>query len=243
MIPFVGAFAFIIFIFYRRHREEKLKKERLYLELTALRAQMNPHFIFNCLNAIYNSIQAHRNEEAGQYLLKFTFLTRRILENSHSKWISIDEDIEMLKTYCELEKIRCTVPFHMEFNIEANQHIDQVEVPMLLIQPLLENIIWHGLAQVINGYIIVKISGSEKSIQYEIRTNAPQSGSPITTQQKPGKTKSLGRSLVINQLDAIGKLTHASTTFKEWTTDDLGYPEFKTLIIIPHVNIPRIAQN
>jgi LytS/YehU family sensor histidine kinase len=240
MIPFVGAFAFIIFIFYRRHREEKLKKERLLLELTALRAQMNPHFIFNCLNAIYNSIMAHRNEEAASYLLKFTFLTRRILENSHSKWIDIADDLEMLQTYCELEKIRFTAPLHIEFGLETSEDTSDVQVPMLLIQPLIENIIWHGLSQVINGYIIVHIKVSQHSIHYQIRTNGTQS-TAHNAPPKPGKTKSMGRALVVHQLNAIGKLTHANPTFKEWTSTELGYPEYQTLISIPHVSIPRTA--
>jgi len=219
MIPFVIAFAFIVFIFYRQARETKLKRERLSLELTALRAQMNPHFIFNCLNAVYNEIQANRNEDAAKYLLKFTKLTRRVLENSGSKWITLEEDVKMLRSYIELEQFRLRDSFQFEINIDKNLKPEKVEVPMLLIQPLLENIIWHGFSDRNNHVITVTISRQEDYLQYLIRNNGNMRVNTVSTNESIGKQKSLGRQLVIDQLEAIAQITKSKPQLHEYSDE------------------------
>lgn len=193
MFPFVIAFSFIVFIFYRQGRETKLKRERLSLELTALRAQMNPHFIFNCLNAVYNEILASRNDEAAKYLLKFTTLTRRVLENSGSKWISLDEDINMLRAYIELEQFRLRNSFRFEINVDPGLDKQSVEVPMMLIQPLLENIIWHGFTDKSNYEIIVNITSIGKYLKYTIRNNGTINQASKSTNETIGKKKVAGK--------------------------------------------------
>jgi LytS/YehU family sensor histidine kinase len=240
LIPFVGALIFIVFIFYRKSRESRIQQDLLLLELTALRAQMNPHFIFNCLNAIYNSIQANRNEEASAYLLKFSFLTRRILENSNNKWISLEEEVEMLKAYCALEQIRLTSPFLFEITTTLEEQQESPHVPMLLIQPLIENIIWHGLTQTPNAYIRLNITGSAKNITYHLCTNVVPSIEAPKNTFKPGKKKSLGRKLVTDQLTAIGQLTGQYPTIEEKTGTHYGVIEQQTFIQLPHVHLPTI---
>jgi LytS/YehU family sensor histidine kinase len=240
LIPFVVAFLFVVFVFYRKSRESRIQQELTMLELTALRAQMNPHFIFNCLNAIYNSIQANRNEEASAYLLKFAYLTRRILENSNNKWIPLDEEVEMLKAYCALEQIRLATPFHFDIQVRCSEDQADPHVPMLLIQPLIENIVWHGLSQTPNAYIRLTITSTEEAITYTLCTNVLYPDSGATSPAKHGKKKSLGRKLVTEQLTAIGHLTGCYPVFEEKTIDHGGVTEQQTLLQLPHVQLPTV---
>lgn len=219
MIPFVIAFSFIVFIFYRQGRETKLKRERLSLELTALRAQMNPHFIFNCLNAIYNEIQANRNEQASRYLQKFTVLTRRVLENSGSKWIELEEDIMMLSSYIELEQFRMRNSFRFGINIDETLNAENIEVPMLLIQPLLENIIWHGFRSKKEYLIKIEVSKKGNYLCYRIEDNGDSESNKSNMSESIGKKKSLGRQLVINQLEAIAQITKSKPGIREYVRE------------------------
>lgn len=223
MFPFIIAFAFIVFIFYRQTRETKLKRERLSLELTALRAQMNPHFIFNCLNAVYNEIQAQRNEEASRYLLKFTKLTRRVLENSGNKWITLTEDVNMLRSYIELEQFRLRDAFQFTIKVEDALDTESIEVPMMLIQPLLENIIWHRFSETGDHKIEVNISRRGNYLCYQIRDNGVIRDKTRATYENTGKKKSLGRQLVIDQLEAIAQITRSHPKLNEFSDESKKY--------------------
>jgi tetratricopeptide (TPR) repeat protein len=122
----------------------ELLQQKSELEIKALRAQMNPHFIFNCLNAINHFIMGHEAEKAADYLTKFAKLIRIVLEKSWLPVIPLEEELYCLRLYMDLEAIRFENPFSYEIRCEG---IDQalVLVPSLLIQPFIENAIWHGL--------------------------------------------------------------------------------------------------
>jgi tetratricopeptide (TPR) repeat protein len=115
------------------------------LEMQALRAQMNPHFIFNSLNSINRFILQNNKAEASEYLTKFSRLVRLILQNSQSPLIPLESELESLQLYLELEAVRFN--HHFEFNIKVNDELeaDIIKVPPLIIQPYAENAIWHGL--------------------------------------------------------------------------------------------------
>lgn len=132
-------------------KEEKLKLEAEFnqkianAELKALKAQMNPHFIFNCLNAIRNLVQKNNNHQATDYLSDFSTFIRTILNYSEEKQISLEEELQLCELYLKMEQLR----FEQEFNysIQVADHIptDFIMVPPMILQPLLENAIWHGL--------------------------------------------------------------------------------------------------
>lgn len=140
-----------MFIYYRTKsaiEEEKEKGEQTAmianLELKALRAQMNPHFIFNSLNSIQYFVMNNEGKIAAKYLSKFAKLIRMILDVSEQTFVSVSEKIEFLKLYIDLEALRLNNTFTYEFIID--EKIDQtVLIPTLLIQPHIENAIWHGL--------------------------------------------------------------------------------------------------
>jgi putative methionine-R-sulfoxide reductase with GAF domain len=114
-------------------------------KLAALQAQMNPHFVFNALNSIKRMILDGNNEKASRYLSKFALMIRMTLNHSKDIFVTLDENIEYLKTYLEMEQLRFDDSF--TYNIFTEENIDAAEtpIPSLMIQPLVENAIWHGL--------------------------------------------------------------------------------------------------
>lgn len=106
---------------------------------------MNPHFIFNSLNAIQELIVTKNFTESYQYLSSFSKLLRMVLNNSESNFIPLSAEIEMNRHYLQLESLRFKKSFHYEINIDADIDEDTTLVPSLLLQPFLENAIWHGL--------------------------------------------------------------------------------------------------
>src|SRR5690554_2968 len=132
-----------------REREQKTKDDFTQklreTEIVALRSQMNPHFIFNSMNAIKSLIMSARNESAVDYLDDFSSLLRGILQNSNRKKITVEEELEILELYLSLEKSRMGENFHYHIEVDSKEALSQHEIPPLLLQPIVENAIWHGL--------------------------------------------------------------------------------------------------
>jgi len=130
-------------------REERLKSafnQRLaQVEMSALRAQMNPHFVFNCLNSINRFILVNEPEAASEYLTKFSRLIRLILDNSRSETVPLDKELDALRLYIEMEAMRFEGRFTYQINIDPTLQPEHLEIPPLLLQPYVENAIWHGL--------------------------------------------------------------------------------------------------
>lgn len=122
-----------------------VKQQKADAELSTLRSQMNPHFIFNTLNSINSYVIKNEPKQASIYLTKFAQLMRTILDNSQNKLISLNKELETLELYVFMERLRFSNAF--EFNIDMCMEInaEDVEVPPLILQPFIENAIWHGL--------------------------------------------------------------------------------------------------
>ncbi|HAK77407.1 MAG TPA: hypothetical protein DCM71_10970 [Runella sp.] len=114
-------------------------------EMTALRAQMNPHFIFNCLNSIKLYTLENDNLKATEYMTKFSRLIRLVLENSRSERITLANELETLQLYMDMEAMRFKDKVAYEINVSDEVDTHYIEIPPLLIQPYIENAIWHGL--------------------------------------------------------------------------------------------------
>ncbi len=152
--------------------QSEWQEQRRDLELKALKAQMNPHFIFNCLNSINGYIIRNKSTEAADYLTKFAKLTRLVLENSSKSVISLRDDLQALKWYMDLENTRFENPFIYTID-ENGLNSDLLMIPPLLIQPFVENAIWHGLHPMTErqGIIEISFSVNDNFMQVEIRDN------------------------------------------------------------------------
>ncbi|MEP6845746.1 MAG: histidine kinase [Panacibacter sp.] len=130
-------------------KQERLKskheKELLELEAKALRSQMNPHFIFNCMNSIKALIQQQEEDKAVNYLTTFSKLLRTILHNSDKREITLFDEIETCKLYTQLESMRFGNKFSYQFKVDETIDLKSMLVPALIIQPFIENAIWHGI--------------------------------------------------------------------------------------------------
>lgn len=137
----------------RRKAEEKSRLGKLIssYKLLALQAQMNPHFIFNSMNSIQAFILEQKEQDAYQYLSKFSRLIRNVLDHSDKLSIPLDQEISTLKTYLELEQYRFENKFRYELYIAPDIDIPGVSLPPMLVQPYVENAIWHGLLNLPQG--------------------------------------------------------------------------------------------
>lgn len=138
---------FIVFIITLRHKNEKLhlSQRASELEMKALRAQMNPHFIFNCLTAINHFILNNEGDKASDYLTRFSKLMRMVLVNAGKTTITLEEEVAMLQLYLNMEQLRFKEVFDYEFSFENGVHPSMIWVPSFILQPFCENAIWHGL--------------------------------------------------------------------------------------------------
>ncbi len=126
------------------------ERNRLDLQITewrlkALQSQMNPHFLFNSLNSVQNYLLTNRGVEGAKYLSKFSKLVRRIMENSNHQYLSFEQIIDTLRMYVEIESFRFNHEFSYVFDIEENDVLLDAQLPPMLLQPYVENAIWHGL--------------------------------------------------------------------------------------------------
>ncbi|MGK6341861.1 histidine kinase [Chryseobacterium sp. DT-3] len=132
----------VIFIF-RMLKKVQIKNKKIALQ--SLRREMNPHFIFNSLNSVNHFIATNNELEANQYLTKFSKLMRGVMENSTEDFIPFQQELDLLQNYLALEKTRFADKFDYEIIVDESLNMQSLKVPGMLIQPFLENAVWHGL--------------------------------------------------------------------------------------------------
>lgn len=132
------------------------------VEMSALRAQMNPHFLFNSLNSINRYIVKHEPRIASEYLTKFSRLMRSVLNNSKEKLVPLKDELEALTLYIDLEALRFTNKFDLRSQVEVDRDPALIMVPPLMLQPFVENAIWHGLMQKKEGEAVLSLHVSHQ---------------------------------------------------------------------------------
>ena len=142
----IGGFLLMILLVYFMYRNSKQQKlANNLLALKSMRSQMNPHFIFNALNSVNSFIAVNDERNANRYLSEFSVLMRSVLENSDEDFIPFTKEIELLELYVKLEHNRFKDKFTYQINIDKNINLEQFSIPPMLLQPYIENAIWHGL--------------------------------------------------------------------------------------------------
>ncbi|MCX6180868.1 MAG: histidine kinase [Bacteroidetes bacterium] len=132
-----------IYLYFQR-KKIKNEKDRLEVEQRFLLSQLNPHFIFNSLIAIQSYILTSNQLDAGKYLAKFSKLIRNILENSREEFIALQQEINTIEYYLELQQLRFNNSFSYKLNIPSSIDTNEIEIPPMFVQPFLENSIEHG---------------------------------------------------------------------------------------------------
>jgi len=167
-IVFISVFS-VLFIRQNRLRQ---KQKSVELEQRLLRAQMNPHFIFNSLIAIQNYILKNKSLEAGEYLSDFALLMRSILDNSKKEYVSVESELEFLNHYLTLQQMRFRDKFDYKINVSEGIELEETGIPPMLAQPFIENSIEHGFTnKEAKGMIDIKFFKKNGSIIFELEDN------------------------------------------------------------------------
>jgi hypothetical protein len=184
------------------------------LEMQALRAQMNPHFIFNCLNSINRFILKNQSEAASDYLTKFSRLIRLILLNSQSQSVPLENELEALRLYLEMEILRFEGRFQFQINPDPALEVEDLEVPPLIIQPYVENAIWHGLMHKEGqGHLSIDLYRQNGTLYCQITDDGVGRKKASQLKSKSAsKSKSLGMQITAHRLALINSLSEKETT-------------------------------
>lgn len=201
------------FILYRRKEQESFKTKVAETELKALKAQMNPHFIFNSLNSISNFVLNNDIDTAHDYLTKFAKLMRQTLESSEKQDILLVDDLELLKTYLDIETKRLNHSFTYQIIIDKDIDIKNTLVPPLILQPFIENSIWHGISKLEDkGHIIIEIKKDKNMIICSVEDNGV--GRQNSNLNALKKELSLGTKITKNRIEIINKLKKTNGSVK-----------------------------
>lgn len=180
-------YAFFVFRIRQVRKEEAQKsiisEQIAELRMRALRVQMNPHFMFNSLNAIQECVITGQTDAAVTYLAQFSKLMRMVLENSDKRRIPLDKELETIRLYLDLEKLRFSEVFHTEITVQTHEESSLLSIPPMMIQPFLENAIWHGLLKK-KGLKLLKINISSDETFLYIRIEDNGIGREAAENQK-----------------------------------------------------------
>jgi hypothetical protein len=191
---------------FEKQRLENQKKQTE-LEMQALRAQMNPHFIFNCLSSINRFILRNEGKTASNYLTRFSRLMRMVLMNSQKSLISLDDELQMLEIYLEMERLRFKNSFDYAITFLNTVDSDNVFIPPLLLQPFCENAVWHGLMHKEDkGRLDVELSLEDKVLNCTITDNGVGREKAEEMKSKTAeKEKSMGLKITTERLALLNK--------------------------------------
>jgi len=176
--------------------------------MNALRAQMNPHFIFNCLNSIDRYIISNDMRKASEYLNHFGRLIRLILQNSRANYVNLKDEIEALELYIKLEQMRFHHTFCYQIDISPGLNPENYEIPPMLIQPFVENAIWHGLhPKEGKGAVKVGIRRGDDVITCTVEDDGiGRAAAKAIKDAQPIKRKSMGMHITEERIEIINKL-------------------------------------
>lgn len=203
-----------------------IRKRNKQIALQSLRREMNPHFIFNSLNSVNQFIANNNEREANKYLSSYSNLMRNIMENSNKDYVPLSIEIDQLKKYLELEKLRFSDKFEYRFEIDPAINQETVMVPNMIIQPNLENAIWHGLRyKESKGLLIVKFHRSVNKTIVTIDDNGIGLTESIKIKTKNQKLhESLGLKNVKERISLLNDIYKSDIRFelKEKSGNDTG---------------------
>ncbi len=234
--------AFLLVVNHRRRlkKEEerfKLSSKLHEMETKVIKAQMNPHFMFNSLNTIQQFIITNENEKAQYYLTKFSRLIRKLLENTAKDNNSLVEEIDILNRYLEIESLRFNNVFKYTIDVDKRLDVDKTFIPHFLIQPFVENAIWHGL--------LAKEGDKNLTITFELITETKIActiddngvGRKVSEARQSLEKKSLAINFIQQRLDLINNMMKSDykITITDKTDKDSNSEGTKVVLCLPIV--------
>jgi Histidine kinase/Y_Y_Y domain len=226
-----------VYIYHRNRRQKReegyqLKKKVQDLEMMALRAQMNPHFIFNCLTSIQYHIMNADVKNASTYLHKFSTLIRQTLQNSNASMILLRDEIKLLELYLDLEKLR--LGDRMDFRIDLSPELDPDHqmIPPMIVQPYVENAVKHGIGPLegVKGMVLIGFKKSDNCICCTIEDNGPGMDASRQSSSAEAGHLSLGKSITEKRIHTLNALQKEKIHILITDKRSSGWPSNGTLI-------------
>lgn len=196
---------------------QRQQNKRLMAQMEALRAQINPHFISNSLNAIESLINLDQSKAATKYLIHFSRLTRQILSGSRTALTSLENELSTLKHFLALEELRFKDKLSYEFRVDDSLPTEIIEVPALILQPYVENAIWHGLKpKAEGGTIWIDCVKEGKILRCSIEDNGIGREKAMELKQASIlKQKSMGMQITQERLRSMGKVKGSNVEIED----------------------------
>ncbi|HEX6846085.1 MAG TPA: histidine kinase [Chitinophagaceae bacterium] len=194
-------------------QKANVDKQLAQTEMKALHAQMNPHFIFNCLNSIREMILNNENKQASLYLSKFARLIRITLNQSSQQFVSLNDTIDYLERYIEMEKIRSN---HFSYTTRVDEHLqkDEILVPPMLIQPFIENAIWHGAPHKNSMHINVHFFKNETELICTIDDNGVGINESLLRRESIAGENPVGIANIRQRIELLNEKYNLQSTLK-----------------------------
>lgn len=194
----------------------ELQQQTTELEMQALRAQMNPHFIFNSLNSINRFILQNNKVQASECLTRFSRLVRLILQNSQSPFITLESELESLQLYLDLERVRFNDHFNYCIGIDKELDVAGLKVPPLIIQPYVENAIWHGLMhKEEKGHLQIELYEEKNLLCCKVTDDGVGRKKAMEQKSKSASAhRSMGMQITANRIAMLQKETGINTLIK-----------------------------
>ncbi|MCD6066991.1 MAG: hypothetical protein K0S33_1817 [Bacteroidetes bacterium] len=199
-----------VFFIIRSSREKK--KIHQLLALKSLRGQMNPHFIFNALNSVNHYVSQNDERQANRYLSDFSRLMRLVMDSSKYDFIALNEELEMLRLYLQLEHARFKDKFEYEIRVSEQVEDAEWELPPMLVQPYLENAVWHGL-RYIDGKGTLKLELEQVGAELQVTITDSGIGRNRSLElktQNQKKQTSLGMQNISNRVQIMNEIFHTN---------------------------------
>lgn len=237
-----GVVAFLVLAgwAYRLRLRTSFKRQLTAIEMRALRAQMNPHFIFNCLTSINRYIVMSDSKTASAYLTRFAKLIRLILDNSASEFVPFDAELQTLQLYLDMEMLRFDQSFSYEISCDGISAQGRKAIPTMIIQPFVENAIWHGLMhKEQKGQLWVRFYQEPLDIiRVEIEDNGVGRQEAAQAKSKDSlKTKSYGMQISRDRIGIINKQRNILSTvsIQDLFTNDGKAAGTKIILRLPFI--------
>jgi sensor histidine kinase YesM len=196
---------------------EKLEKEKVHLNLSIIQSQLNPHFIFNCLNTVDAYILTQNRKSASHFLQIFSKLIRLVIENTNKEYITIEQDLEILKLYILLEEERSENQFKTTYEIDKSLIESGCKIPPMFLQPFVENAILHGLRHKkdADGELEISLQSVDNQLLIEITDNGiGRKASEEINKSRMVFQQSMGLEMTQQRIMALGELFNNPSEFQ-----------------------------
>jgi len=218
------------------HRRRETEHQIVLLEQKALQSMMNPHFIFNTLGSIQNYLLQNKAGDAGLYLSQFARLIRQNLSAINTGMTGLDEEIDRLRNYLDLEQLRMENKFDYQITVGSGIEEDEIKIPSMILQPIVENAIWHGISAIEeNGMIIISFDlHAPDALRIIITDNGIGALKAAGYKSQSGKHLHLGMELTRKRLAILGKKMNVKTSVDIYSvTPENPNPGTRVTMIVP----------